>query len=88
MPANHWARKVVVNGLITGDDSEENAIRVGKELAAAVGKAMPQTDPLRDEELEDILERLNEVVDCGDLNYVLSDLYDWADHGKRLWLQI
>lgn len=88
MAGNQWARKVALNGLITGDDSEEHAISIGKELAAAVDKAIPKTDPLRDEELDDILERMQEVVDCDDFNYALRDLYDWADQGKRLWLQL
>jgi hypothetical protein len=88
MPINRWARKVVAAGLLTGEESEENAIRIGKELSAAVAKAIPENDLLRDEELEDILEQLNAVEDCDELNYVLSQLYDWADQGKRLWLQL
>ena len=83
-----WDRVVRARGLLTGDDSNENAVYVGKKLAEKVAVAIPENDPLRDEELTDILERLNEVVDCDDFNSVLYDLYDWGDVKKRLFLEL
>lgn len=82
-----WDRRVKFRDLLTDDDSDENAIRVGKCIADRVSAAVPESDTFRDEELTGIIERLREVVDCEELNDCLNDLYDWGDCGKRLFVE-
>lgn len=84
-----WLRTVKFRDLLSDDSSDETAVRVGKLIAARVANAVPETDKLRDDELTEIIERLGEDVDdCGDLNEALSDLYDWGDSGKRLFVSL
>lgn len=81
-----WDRTVKFRDLINDDTSSENAIRTGKGIASRVAAAIPESDTLRDSELTDIIDDLEQVEDCDELNSVLCDLYDWADEGKRLWV--
>ena len=84
-----WKRTVRFRDLLSDDSSAETAVRVGKQIAERVAKAIPETDKLRDDELTEIIERLSDdVEDCEDLNEVLSDLYDWGDTGKRLFVSL
>jgi hypothetical protein len=82
-----WDRKVKFRDLLSDDTSDENAVRVGKGIAKRVSGAVPEGDRFRDDDLTDIIERLNEVEDCDELNDCLSDLYDWGDRGKRLFVE-
>ena len=82
-----WDRKVKFRDLLSGDTSDENAIRVGKRIAGRVSNAAPEGDRFRDDDLADIIERLNEVEDRDELNDCLSDLYDWVDCGRRLFVE-
>ena len=82
-----WDRTVKFRDLLGDDTSKENSMRVGKEIARRVSKAIPETDRLRDEELTDIIDDLQLVECCDDLNSTLNWLYDWGDYGKRLFVQ-
>ena len=82
-----WDRTVRFRDLLSDDTSDENAIRVGKAIAKRVNRAIPETDRIRDDELTDIIDQLECVEDCEELNSVLNDLYDWGDAGKRMFVE-
>lgn len=82
-----WKRKVAFRDLLSDDGSAANAIRVGKLIAARVALAVPEDDPLRDDELTELIQGFRQVVDCDELNDCLNDLYDWGDHNNRLWVE-
>ena len=88
MRKTHWDRTVKFRDLLSDDTSSENAKRVGKGIAERVAAAIPDGDRLRDDDLAYIIECLSAVEDCDELNDCLSDLYDWADHGKRLFVEL
>lgn len=84
----NWEYRVNLKHLFTADDSDENAIRVGKEVASIVRvstwyKENTKTDPYSD--LEETLEFLETVNDVDELNYYLGWLYDLAD-AERAWI--
>jgi len=65
---------------------ELTAQEVGQKIAANL-KALPPG--LRDRDLRDIwedFEALGEQDTFDNLDNVLEDLYNWADHDHRLWV--
>lgn len=83
-----WERTVAFRDLLSNDGSDENSVRVGKEIAKRVSVAIPENNPLMDDDLQEIIERFEDVRDCDELNDCLSDLYDWGDYGKRLFVEV
>jgi len=84
----NWKYRVNLKHLLTEDDSDENAIRVGKEVARIVRvstwyKENTKIDPYSD--LEETLEFLETVNDVEEFNYYLDWLYDLAD-AERAWI--
>lgn len=84
-----WKATVEIKDLLSSDDSPENAIRVGSEMARRLRSKMP-ADLAQDPDLEEILAHFETVGDAGKFalsafNATLDRLYDWADE-KRVWL--
>lgn len=82
---NGWQREVVITGLLdTGDISNGRCGVVSKTIARRLHKAVKLADPLRDDELTEIIERFRVADDVETVNGVLKDLYEWGDRDKRL----
>jgi hypothetical protein len=94
-----WAHRADIRQFLDSEDeSDENAIKVGKSIATELRSRLPaawfdaKLDDFKDE-LDDIvwrfendIKRDDEHSACTILNWVLRDLYDWADLEGRVWL--
>ena len=79
-----WDHRIKIKHLLTDDDSDANARRVGNALHTILTRSTwikNTTDP----GLEDAVNNLHEAPDADDLNYWLDIIYDYADR-DRVWL--
>ena len=83
-----WDRTIKFRELLSGDDSDEESRRIGRIISERINKTIPETDRVRDDDLTDIIENLEDVQCRDDLNACLGDLYDWGDEGKRLFVEL
>jgi len=76
--------KVKIQGLrelLTDDDSDENAIKVGKEFYKILNSSIYR----KYFKNFDRLEEFNEVLDVKEVNDILSDLWDYCDY-NLIWV--
>jgi len=83
----NWIKTVNIKKHLTGDDSDESAVKVGKAIADELerGLRQPRHRWREDFDLEEMIEELREVENCADLNDVLAGVYDWAD-ANSIWM--
>lgn len=79
-----WDHHINIKHLLTDDDSEANARRVGHALHTILTRST-WIKNTTDTGLEEAVERLNDADDADDLNYWLDVVYDYADR-DRVWL--
>lgn len=72
--------------LLGEDDSIENSKKVGKEIYKIVNMGIYKKHFKEyDYETDRTLDEFNNVVDCEDLNDMLSDFYDYCD-ANLIWI--
>lgn len=82
-----WLIKIDISDLLSDNDNNEEAIRVGKEVALRTRAAIAAVSSITDEDLNDILQCLEQTVtDVDEFNYQLERLFDWGDTGNRLFI--
>lgn len=81
-----WKMTVNIKPFIGEDASEEGAKRAGMAIHQLLTRRLRGLPLYRDDqELSDILDGLEGVENSDEFNYILADLYDWADE-NRIWL--
>lgn len=87
-----WSRKIRIKHLLSGEDSDENAQKIGKQIAGILRASSWMTADLReaetlgkDSEVRICAEEFDEVDGLDDFNAVLDHLYDLAD-ADRVWI--
>lgn len=88
----HWKHRVNIKHLITDDESDENAKKVGKQIAKALrASTWARADREyadeygRDSEVDICAEEFSDVDGLDHLNGVLDVMYDLADADK-VWI--
>lgn len=79
-----WDHHIKIKHLLTDDDSDANARRVGHELHTILTRST-WIKNTTDAGLEDTINNLRDADNADDLNYWLDTLYDYADR-DRVWL--
>lgn len=86
-----WYGKFYLKDLLSEDDSDEEAQRVGKIVAErlrayVVSERFKNRQPLFGGKTEEFAQRFENVLDSEEFNDALSDLYDLADDVK-VWIE-
>lgn len=101
---NHWKKKLILTDIWQNGDVPESEVHlVGKEIANRLKMLYPDyvADDVLYEIISAFdnllsLEEYNsdpspnwpDFTPYDDFNARMSDLYDWADEDKRLWIQL
>lgn len=74
-----WRNRIKIKDLLTGDASNEEARRIGKEISARIATSgiLPQFD---------FAHRFNRVRSTNGINDLLSHFYDICDY-ERIWVE-
>lgn len=100
---NNWKNKLNLSDIWQNGDVPESEVHlVGKEIAKRLKRIYP--DYVANEVLEEIIYSFDNLLSLDeynsdsswqdaytpydDFNARMSDLYDWADQDKRLWIQL
>lgn len=100
---NNWKKKLILTDIWQNGDVPESEVHlVGKEIANRLRSVYPDYAP--DVVLDEIITAFENLLSLDeynsdpswadaytpydDFNARMSDLYDWADEDKRLWIQL
>lgn len=86
----NWKHRLPVKDLLTEDDSPE-ATKIAATLLHTMLEEFRLAHYPEDDDIEVISDQfhtlayVDEQPSCREFNLILSELYDWADVGHRLW---
>lgn len=87
-----WDRRLTIKHLFSDDDSDENAKKVGKEIAAILRSSewlkadqKNSKDRVGGSEVEQIADEFEDIENMRHFSLVIDGLYDLAD-ADRVWI--